>query len=56
MAPFITFSAHWSLFEFSQQRHGMLMNDDDIILHDKLLSIQKYLMLVLCFVLILYII
>jgi len=30
MAPLVTVSAHWSLFEFSQQRHDMMMNDDDI--------------------------
>jgi len=28
MAPLVTVSAHWSLFEFSQQRHNMMMNDD----------------------------
>jgi len=30
MAPNVTVSAHWSLFEFSQQRHDIMMNDDDI--------------------------
>jgi len=30
MAPLVTISAHWSLFEFSQLRHDMMMNDDDI--------------------------
>jgi len=30
MAPFVTVSAHWLWFEFSQQRHYMMMNDDDI--------------------------
>jgi len=51
-APLATVSAHWSLYEFSQQRHDMMM----MILHDKLLHIQNYLMFVLSFVLILYII
>jgi len=31
MAPRVTVSAHWSLFEFSQLRHDMMMNDDDIM-------------------------
>jgi len=30
MAPLVTVSTHWSLFEFSQQRHDMMVNDDDI--------------------------
>jgi len=30
MAPLVTVSSHWSLLEFSQQRHNMMMNDDDI--------------------------
>jgi len=30
LAPLVAVSAHWSLFEFSQQRHDMMMNDDDI--------------------------
>jgi len=30
MAPLVTISARWSLFEFSQQTHDMMMNDDDI--------------------------
>jgi len=30
MAPLVTVNAHWSLFEFSQQRHDILMNDDNI--------------------------
>jgi len=30
MAPLANVSAHWSLFEFSQQRHDMIMNDGDI--------------------------
>jgi len=29
MALLVTVSAHWSLFEISQQRHDMMMNDDD---------------------------
>jgi len=33
MSPLVTVSGHWSLFEFSQQRHDMLMNDDDITWH-----------------------
>jgi len=56
MAPLVTVCAHWSLFEFSQQikdttQWWMMMK-----VHDKLLPMQKYLMLMLCFVLILYII
>jgi len=30
LAPHVTVCAHWSLFEFSQQRRDMMMNDDDI--------------------------
>jgi len=30
MTPRVTVSTHWSQFEFSQQRHDMMMNDDDI--------------------------
>jgi len=30
MTPLVTVSVHWSLFELSQLRHGMMMNDYDI--------------------------
>jgi len=30
MASLVTVSAHWSLFKFSELRHEMMMNDDDI--------------------------
>jgi len=43
MAPLVAVSAHWSLFEFSQQGHDMMMNDD-ILLHNKLLHFEKYLL------------
>jgi len=29
MSPLVTVSTHWSLFEFSQQIHDMMMNDND---------------------------
>jgi len=51
MAPLV--SAHWSLFEFSQQRHDMMMNDDDIT---RQIITYLTIMILLCFFLILYII
>jgi len=32
MAPLDAVSAHWSLFEFSQQIHDRMMNNDEITL------------------------
>jgi len=39
MAPLVTVSSHWSLFEFSQQRHDMMIDDDE---HDKLYYLLKH--------------